>query len=252
MHHKLALRRALRPEWSCIWIQSTLGVMQVLEKLKCRLAAAGVIVYRHASDQRSSRMRSINAVKSERALLLTHVEAEQLINAVIGTARVPGELAEVGVFRGASARLLRQYAEPNKTLHLCDTFEGLPDPDPRHDAAFNRGEFAASLAQVQDYLGLEGIVYHVGRFPLSADDQMRSASFSFVHLDVDLYESTLECLEFFYPRLSQGGILLSHDFGADRAPGVIKAFREYFGPRGVPFIQLSGFQGMVVKLASGQ
>ncbi len=224
--------------------------MQILERLKCRLAAAGVIVYRHGSDERSERIKSINAVKSERSLLLTHVEAEQLINALAGTARIPGEIAEVGVFRGASARLLRQYAEPGKVLHLCDTFEGLPDPDPKNDSAFSRGEFAASLAQVQSYLGHDRIVYHVGKFPQSADEPMRSASFSFVHLDVDLYESTLECLRFFYPRLNPGGILLSHDFGADRAPGVVKAFREYFGPMSVPFIQLSGYQGMVVKLAA--
>lgn len=82
---------------------------KVLDRLRCPLATAGVIVYRHASKPRAERMRSINAVKSERELLLTHVEAEQLINAVQATARIPGDLAEVGVFRGASARLLRQY-----------------------------------------------------------------------------------------------------------------------------------------------
>lgn len=125
----------------------------------------------------------------------------------------------------------------------------MPAPDPEHDAAFRRGEFASAPAEVQQYLGHDGIVYHVDRFPQSADEEMRGARFSFVHLDVDLYESTLECLRFFYPRLSPGGILISHDFGADRAPGVLQAFQEYFGPIGVPFIQLSGYQGMVVKLA---
>jgi O-methyltransferase len=222
---------------------------RVLDRLRCVLAAAGVIVYRHASKPRAERMRSINAVKSERELLLTHVEAEQLINAVEATVRIPGDLAEVGVFRGASARLLRQYAPRQKTLHLCDTFEGLPAPDPKHDAGFRRGEFASAPAEVQQYLGHDGIVYHVGRFPQSADEEMRVTRFAFVHLDVDLYESTLECLRFFYPRMSPGGILISHDFGADRAPGVLQAFQDYFCPIGVPFVQLSGYQGMVIKLA---
>jgi hypothetical protein len=222
---------------------------QALDWLKCALARVGVIVYRHGSDQRAERMRSINAVKSERELLLTHVEAEQLINAVEATAQIPGGLVEVGVFRGASARLIRQYGARQKILHLCDTFEGLPNPDPRHDAGFRRGEFASALAEVQHYLGHDGILYHVGRFPQSTDEEMRSARFSFVHLDVDLYESTLECLGFFYPRMSRGGILVSHDFGADRAPGVLKAFQDYLGPMGVPFVQLSGYQGMAVKLA---
>ena len=51
--------------------------------------------------------------------------------------------------------------------------------------------------------------------------------------------------------MSPGGLLVSHDFGADRAPGVVKAFAEYFERIGVPYLQLSGFQGMVVKLAAG-
>jgi hypothetical protein len=108
--------------------------LTMLERLKCALAAKGIIVYRHGSQERSERLRSINAIKSERELLLSHVEAEQLINAIRATAQIPGEIAEVGVFRGASARLLRQYADPRKILHLCDTFEGLPDPNPEHDA----------------------------------------------------------------------------------------------------------------------
>jgi O-methyltransferase len=222
----------------------------MLDRMKCALAAKGVIVYRHGSEQRLDRLRTINVIKSERDLLLSHVEAEQLINAIQATARIPGEVVEVGVFRGASARLLRQYADPQKNLHLCDTFEGLPDPNPEHDSKFYRGAFACPLAELQQYLGHEGITYHAGRFPQSADEPMRKAHYSFVHLDVDLYESTLDCLDFFYPQMSVGAILISHDFGADRAPGVVRAFHEYFDPLGVPFIQLSGYQGLVVKIAS--
>jgi len=223
--------------------------LQILERLKCALAGADVIVYRHKTAHRSELLRSINAVKTERELLLTHVEAEQLINALEATAQIQGDIAEVGTYRGASARLLRQYSDQRKTLHVCDTFQGLPDPKPEHDARFQRGEFASSLAEVQGYLGHNGIQYHVGLFPQSADEKMSNSTFSFVHLDVDLYEGTLGCLRFFYPRLSPGGILVSHDFGADRAPGVVEAFKEYFSPAGIPFVQLSGYQGMVVKVA---
>lgn len=221
---------------------------RLLDRVKCVLASADIIVYRHGSPGRTERIRSVNAVKSERQLLLTHVEAEQLINAVQATTDVPGDLAEVGVFRGASARLIRQYGSTTKKLHLCDTFEGLPTPDPRHDAEFREGEFAVGMKEVQGYLGHEGLHYHIGRFPESANEIMQETKFSFVHLDVDLYEGTLECLRFFYRRMSPGGIILSHDFGAERAPGVKKAFEEYFHPLGVPFMQLSGYQGMVTKV----
>ena len=194
-------------------------------------------------------MDSINRVMAERDLLLSHVEAEQLINALLATKMIDGQVAEVGTFRGASARLLRDYAEPCKTLHVFDTFAGLPQPS-NSDAEFRKGEFAASLEEVRSYLGSEGVRYHVGVFPQSADAEIRAMQFSFVHLDVDLYEGTLDCLKFFYPRLSLGGIIVSHDFEAERAPGVSRAFREYFEPMGVPFVQLSGYQGMAVRLTA--
>ena len=219
----------------------------LLENVKRALAARGLIVYSHTSPQRAARIRAINEVKAERELLLSHVEAEQLINAVEATRNVPGDLVEVGTYRGASARLIRRFAAPAKTLHVCDTFAGLPEPG-NDDAEFYKGQFASNLAGVQQYLGRDGVEYHVGIFPDAAPEQMRAMRYSFVHLDVDLYEGTLECLRFFYPRLNRGGILLSHDFGAERAPGVEKAFAEYFSAAGGTYIALSGYQGLTVKL----
>lgn len=219
----------------------------MFEKMKRVLAAQGIIVYSHNSPRRAARIQVVNKVKAERELLLSHVEAEQLINAVEATRNVPGDLVEVGVYRGASARIIRQFASSEKTLHVCDTFRGLPEPG-QDDAEFYKGQFASNLASVQQYLGHDGVKYHVGIFPDAASEEMRSMKFSFVHLDVDLYEGTLECLQFFYPRLNTGGILLSHDFGAERAPGVEKAFAEYFNTGSGTYVALSGYQGLTVKL----
>jgi O-methyltransferase len=223
----------------------------ILERLKEKLADLQIIIYRHGSPERSRRMRLINQVKQERELLLSHVEAEQLINALEASARIPGDVAEVGVYQGASARILRHYADPIKTVHLFDTFCGLPQPG-ESDADFVKGQFKSSLKQVQDYLGFSGIQYHVGIFPQSITDGIAATKFSFVHLDVDLYEGTLDCLRFFYPRMNLGGIILCHDVGAERAPGVLKAINEYFQPLEVPWIQLSGYQGLVIKVETQQ
>lgn len=225
------------------------ALASVLERVKRELAEHDVIVYRHAKATRSDKMKFINLVKAERELLLSHVEAEQLINALEATVCIPGDVAEAGTYRGASARLLRHYTTPDKLLHLFDTFSGLPQPGER-DADFQPGQFASSLDEVQQYLGTSGIQYHVGVFPQSVDDKTRAIQFSFVHLDLDLYEGTLESLRFFYPRMNSGGILVSHDFGAARAPGVLQAFHDYFSPMRVPFVQLSGYQGLVVKLST--
>ena len=70
--------------------------------------------------------------------------------------------------------------------------------------------------------------------------------FSFVHLDVDIYESTIGSLEWFYPRMLRGGIIISHDFMT--AAGPRKAFTEFFERLPEPLIELPGNQGMIVKV----
>lgn len=67
--------------------------------------------------------------------------------------------------------------------------------------------------------------FYKGYFPSTAGPVI-DLRFSFVHLDVDLYESTKSCLEFFYPRLNVGGVISPDDYVG--AHGVWTAFEEFF------------------------
>jgi hypothetical protein len=89
------------------------------------------------------------------------------------------------------------------------------------------------------------VQYYPGLFPATAE-AVAACRFSFVHLDVDLYESTRAALEFFYPRMSSGGIILSHDYVI--ADGVRKAFDEFFAHKAETVLELTGNQCLVVKL----
>ncbi len=192
-------------------------------------------------------MDEVARVKSENELLLNHCEACQLISAVVATKRVPGDIAELGVAYGASAKLILKYAN-GRPIHLFDTFAGLPAPDKNVDSAkFVEGDFKTSLRQVQAYLAdapKEQLFYHQGYFPQTVGP-VAAHKFSFVHLDADLYESTLEALKFFYPRMSPGGIILCHDYLS--AAGVVQAYAEFFADKIEPVIELSGYQCLVVK-----
>ena len=44
-----------------------------------------------------------------------------------------------------------------------------------------------------------------------------------IHIDVDLYRPTLDCLEYFGPRLELGGIIVLDDYGSPKCPGIKKA-----------------------------
>ncbi len=179
-------------------------------------------------------------------MLLSLPEAYAIFAAVKQTAKVPGDIAEVGVYQGGSSKLICE-AKGARQFHLFDTFEGLP---PRRDidlAKFTEGEYAYALDSVREYLdAYSGITFYKGLFPETAASLSNDHRFSFVHIDVDLYESTRSCLEFFYPRMSPGAVLISHDYYA--ASGVKAAFDEFLANKPEPLIGLTGDQCMVVRI----
>jgi len=188
----------------------------------------------------------VRKIKSENAMLLRENEAYQIFMAVVRTKKVDGDIAEVGVYRGASAKLICE-AKGDKTLHLFDTFEGLPDLSKIDDSKmFHRGQFFATCADVENYLReYSDVHFYKGLFPLTAGP-LQGKMFSFVNLDVDLYEATSSCLKFFYPRMNKGGVIIAHDY--INAPGVRKAFDGFFEDKQETIIELSGTQCLVVKL----
>lgn len=135
-----------------------------------------------------------------------------------------GAFAEVGVFRGTSAKLIckAKYQTP---LHLFDTFEGLPDEISESDGGFKTGMFATREKKVRERLSkYPAVEIYPGVFPDTAG-AVKDIKFSFVHLDVDLYSVTKKALDFFYPRMLPGGRILSHDYGY--CEGVWRAFDEF-------------------------
>ena len=191
-------------------------------------------------------MGRLRQIKRQRRTQLDLHELFNIFSAVEATAGVRGDTAEVGVYEGGSAKVIAEFKGP-RHLHLCDTFEGIPELG-KHDSReqFYRGQYAASIESVRAYLsGFMDLSFHKGLFPSPANS-MYNKQFSFVNLDVDLYDSTLASLEFFYPRLAKGGILISHDYST--CAGVKRAFDEFFDIKPEPVIALCGSQCLVVKL----
>ena len=188
---------------------------------------------------------SIRTARRGRESLLSGNEAFTLYSLARAQAWLGGEMAEVGVYQGCSARIISQ-ASDGARLHLFDTFCGLPAPDGDERARMREGHYAASLPSVQSYLeDRPGISFYKGLFPETAAP-VASKRFSFVHLDVDLKSSTLGCLGFFYDRMLPGGIILTHDYSY--LDGVRAAFDEFLVGRRERAIELPTSQAMLVKL----
>jgi predicted O-methyltransferase YrrM len=200
----------------------------------------------YGCDRRKEFAKNLRKIRKETELLLEDIEAYHIYMAVRTTQKIPGDIAEVGVYRGGSAKIICS-AKGEKALHLFDTFEGLPKVDEIDMVwPFYEGKFAASFEDVRDYFKEnKNVHFYKGIFPDTAGP-VKDKVFSLVNLDVDCYESTKQSLEFFYPRMSRGGIIISHDYIT--APGVKKAFDEFFTGKDEPVLETAGSQCLVVKV----
>ena len=134
-----------------------------------------------------------------------------------------GAMAEIGVYQGATSRLLR-LLHPYRELYCYDTFCGIKNSDPTTD--FHKdGEMVCSLDDVKSFVGSENTQYRVGIFPESfAEHDIR---FSFVHSDTDTYFGTKATLDIMYSRLVYNGILMFDDYNWNKCLGVKQAIEEW-------------------------
>jgi O-methyltransferase len=168
-----------------------------------------------------------------------------------------GDFAECGVYKGGTALLLcrvlhndRLSANQGKTLYLFDSFEGLPQEKPSHDNVYRQGTFAVdSIESVKQLLSDFGNLtdFRKGWIP-DTFQGLDDRRYAFAHIDVDLYQSALDCCRYFYPRLVPGGVLLFDDYGFPAARGEKDAVDEFFADKPESPISLLTGQSLVIKL----
>lgn len=168
---------------------------------------------------------------------------------------VTGDIVECGVWRGGSmmavARTLRHDGDGGRTLHLFDTFEGMPPPT-EHDVA-PTGESAAALLEVADrgvadsiwcVAGMDEVVRNMNSTGYDpgliryvkgkVEDTIPQAAperIALLRLDTDWYQSTRHELIHLFPRLVPGGILILDDYG--HWEGAREAVDDYIRENGL-------------------
>jgi hypothetical protein len=183
----------------------------------------------------------------EGKILLSIREAYNIYFHLTNSIALGYSIAELGVYKGGSSKLICEF-KSDLPLHLFDTFEGMPDVNSDVDI-FRKGDLSdTSEDRVKRYLeNYNNVSLHKGIFPNTVKNLPDDIEFCFVHLDVDIYESTLSGLNYFYPRLKNGGVIVSHDYNQIYCPGVKKAFDEYFKDKRQDVICLWDTQCMVKK-----
>ena len=142
---------------------------------------------------------------------------------------ISGSVAEAGVYRGDFAKLISKYF-PDRKCYLFDTFTGFTDYDiAREQKASMTSADHLKRTSIDEVLAKmpykDKIILRVGRFPETA--QGIDDTFAFVNLDMDLYEPTIEGLRFFYPKMSDGGVILIHDYFGEAYPNVEQSVDDF-------------------------
>lgn len=138
------------------------------------------------------------------------------------TRKVPGDYIEAGVWRGGAVAfmraLLRAYSIDGRCVVAADSFSGIPlNRSFRHDPVdLWPDRWAASLEEVRSNIarfGLldDGIEFLPGEFSETLG-QLEGRRFAMVRLDSDSFESVQTSLEYLYPLLSEGGVLIIDDW----------------------------------------
>jgi hypothetical protein len=168
-------------------------------------------------------------------------------------ANLPGDTVECGVRRGRGSYAIC-WASPDKLHHAFDSWEGLSAPQAAdiptapHTNGWKAGDLATPMEIAQVNLTrFSSIRLYKGWIP-ERFHEVANRRFCLVHIDVDLYEPTLESLQFFYPRLVPGGVLIYDDYGATISPGSKLAFDKFIADKPErSVVHLPTGQGLIVK-----
>ena len=158
---------------------------------------------------------------------------------------VPGAAAELGVYRGFFARCINLLL-PERKLYLFDSFEGFGS-EANASESFQAAHANTTVEKVLAIMPHRSMVtVKPGFFPESLNGL--EETFCLVSLDVDFYQTTLDGLRYFWPRLEEGGYLLLHDWGSPSLPGVAQALKVYEAEIGssIPGIPLCDVGGTLV------
>lgn len=193
------------------------------------------------------------------------------------TLEVPGDIAELGVFRGLGvmtwANLLEAYCigDRTKTVYGFDNWEGFVEMSPEDGkeidsvqksvGGFSPVHFYEELQAAISIFDKDRFIPWKPRIKLikgnieetifSFVKENPGIRFSLIHFDCDLYKPTKVALENLWPVVSRGGVVIFDEYSIPDWPGETKAVDEFFEDK--PEIKIKTFKwtnapaGYVIK-----
>ena len=187
-----------------------------------------------------------------------------LVQYLLATLAVPGARAECGAYRGATALLLchawrtRDPGFKGRDFYLIDSFSGTsasleqdfipvrgPDGTTRMEAFFPAGKTDVAVDDVRNYFTEFPDVKICAGWVPQVFASLPESKWAYVHLDLTLFEPTLASLEYFYPRLSEGGVIICD--GSVFCPGAEKAWDQFCARHDIAYVTLGHRETVLIK-----
>jgi len=195
--------------------------------------------------RQTARFRALHYEYRQHTMIPPEVYAANL-QATLSVHKIPGCVIECGVWRGGMIAGIAELLGPDRTYHLFDSFEGLPDAKPidgpaalayqaSQDAPGYFDNCRAELREAQDAMaraGVPSVRYHVGWFAQTLPGFTPDDPIALLRLDGDWFESTMTCLTHLVPQMAPGGLILVDDYYT--WDGCCKAVHAYLAQQNLP------------------
>lgn len=145
-----------------------------------------------------------------------------------------GDVAEAGVYTGGLLAFLARML-PEKMVYGFDSWEGLPEPTPEDERALVKASGVVEKGRLKVDMPIRipklypNVTLYKGWFKDTLN-KVADRTFCLVHVDCDFYSGAKQCIDFFYPRMVDGGFMIFDDYCSVHK-GIIKAVDEFFGDR---------------------
>jgi O-methyltransferase len=150
----------------------------------------------------------------------------ELWDLVRQSAKLKGALLEIGLWRGGTGALIAKQAMLSGILdpvYLCDTFQGVVKASEK-DEEYKGGEHSDTTEDIVQNLVqklfLKNVQILKGIFPEDTGSKISAQKIRFCHIDVDVYNSARDIVDWVWPRLVPGGILVFDDYGFPTTTGI--------------------------------
>lgn len=150
---------------------------------------------------------------------------------------VEGAIADLGAYRGDISWQMNAMM-PERKLYLFDTFTGYDERDVAKEQQLHLSEAQVGVYSLSNnerehleerILGrmpyADMVELRPGWFPETAFD-LENEKYAMVHIDTGLYAPTYSGIQYFFPRMSKGGVILVSGYTNGKSQSVCQAVRD--------------------------